>query len=166
MIASILSKYYLNKHLPKIVVSLDESDEYQITREKFLQYWIHNLSLSHRKQALCFFMEELIELVNKTNNRLLCRDLVKNLEKPIKLEEEADQDDRYQLLNMFEMLWNIDSQNNGENISFNEKTTKAKGHALMIKEEYLKDDSRMISICEKLREPGDFLNAINPPFNK
>ena len=49
LISSILSKYYLNKHLPKIVVSLDESDEYQITREKFLQYWNHNLSLSHRK---------------------------------------------------------------------------------------------------------------------
>tara|TARA_B110000305_G_C19380306_1_gene609239 strand:- start:1096 stop:1386 length:291 start_codon:yes stop_codon:yes gene_type:complete len=84
--------------------------------------------------------------------------------------EEADLDDKYQLLNMFEMLWNIDSQNNGENATLNEKTaTKSKelrGHALMIKEEYLKDDSRMISICEKLREPGDFLNAKNPSNNK
>ena len=84
LIASILSKYYLNKHLPKIVVQLNESDS-QITREKFLQYWNHNLSLSHRKQALCFFMEELIELVNKTNDRLLRKELVKNLENSIKL---------------------------------------------------------------------------------
>lgn len=76
--------------------------------------------------------------------------------------DEADLDDKYQLLNMFEMLWNIDSQS--ENPSIAEKTTKTKelrGHALMIKEEYLKDDSKMISICEKLREPGDFLNAKN-----
>lgn len=36
----------------------------------------------------------------------------------------------------------------------------------MIKEEYLKDDSRMIGICEKLREPGDFLNAKNPLQNE
>ena len=82
--------------------------------------------------------------------------------------DEADLDDKYQLLNMFEMLWNIDSQNQSENSGPDEKTAKTKelrGHALMIKEEYLKDDSKMISICEKLREPGDFLNAKNQTCN-
>lgn len=61
---------------------------------------------------MCFFMEEIVEMVNKTNSRLLYEDLVcniKNKENGNKLETSMDdEEDKYQLLNVFEMLWNVD----------------------------------------------------------
>ena len=63
--------------------------------------------------SLCFFSKELIDLVNKTNSKLLYADfLLKNTSTESKnksaIVASTDQDD-YTLLNTFEMLWNIDS---------------------------------------------------------
>ena len=66
------------------------------------------MTLQHRKQALCFFMPELIDLVNKTNSRLLYGDLVKSISRSKSQELSADDENLYQLLNVFEMLWNVD----------------------------------------------------------
>ena len=39
---------------------------------------MHILSLTHRQQASCFAMSELVYLINKTNGRLLYEDLLRN----------------------------------------------------------------------------------------
>lgn len=77
-------------------------------------------------------MSELIDLVNKTNSRLLYDDLVKTISK--KSQDDADQ---YQLLNTFEMLWNVEKS---------EQNKAFKGHALTVKEEYL-DSDKLVQIC-------------------
>lgn len=77
-------------------------------------------------------MPELIELVNKTNSRLLYDDLVKSISKR---EASSDDADQYQLLNTFEMLWNVDKTQEAE-----EEKKSFKGHALTVKEEYLESD--------------------------
>ena len=74
-------------------------------------------------------MPELIDLVNKTNSRLLYDDLVKSINK----REPGDDADQYQLLNTFEMLWNVEKTAVEQDKSF-------KGHALTVKEEYLESD--------------------------
>lgn len=53
-------------------------------------------------------MPELIDLVNKTNSRLLYDDLVKSISRSKSQELSADDENLYQLLNVFEMLWNVD----------------------------------------------------------
>ena len=53
-------------------------------------------------------MPELIDLVNKTNSRLLYGDLVKSISRSKSQELSADDENLYQLLNVFEMLWNVD----------------------------------------------------------
>ena len=65
-------------------------------------------------------MPELIELVNKTNSRLLYDDIV----------HKKSTDQEFQLLNTLEMLWNVEKS----------EQDKFKGHALTVKEEFLDDD--------------------------
>ena len=55
-------------------------------------------------------MPELIDLVNKTNSRLLYDDLVKSISRSKSQEFSADDENLYQLLNVFEMLWNVDNE--------------------------------------------------------
>jgi hypothetical protein len=55
-----------------------------------------------------FFSKDLIELVNKTNNRLLYCDLLSKKSSSSQPEANQSQQD-YQLLNAFEMLWNIEN---------------------------------------------------------
>jgi hypothetical protein len=50
-------------------------------------------------------MSEIVELVNKTNARLLYESLL-NIEHP----SEKSNNDDYELLNVFEMLWNVESK--------------------------------------------------------
>lgn len=54
-------------------------------------------------------MPELVDLVNKTNARLLYQSLLSNISKPATKESDssADVDREYELLNAFEMLWNV-----------------------------------------------------------
>ena len=52
-------------------------------------------------------MDELVELVNKTNARLLYKSLMENLQKAKTSVEEEEADEEYELLNVFEMLWNV-----------------------------------------------------------
>jgi hypothetical protein len=78
-----------------------------------MKYWTSELSIIHKKQALCFFMDEIVEMVNKTNSRLLYDDLISNIKnKSAKeaLQSQSNDDDKYQLLNVFEMLWNVDNE--------------------------------------------------------
>jgi hypothetical protein len=63
-------------------------------------------------------MDEIVEMVNKTNSRLLYDDLISNIKnKSAKeaLQSTANDDDKYQLLNVFEMLWNVDNEAHEEN---------------------------------------------------
>jgi hypothetical protein len=83
-------------------------------------------------------MPELIDLVNKTNSRLLYDDLVK-----ISKRDASEDADQYQLLNTFEMLWNVDKSPSNEH---DEDKKSFKGHALTVKEEFLESD-RLVTIC-------------------
>lgn len=80
-------------------------------------------------------MSELVDLVNKTNARLLYQSLLKNLSK-----SETSNEDEYELLNVFEMLWNVMGNKDHEQ-SLQEESKddnkEIKGHALCIKPEYL-----------------------------
>ena len=44
---------------------------------------------------MCFFMEELVEMVNKTNSRLLYEDLVTNIKNKQKGLLENDDEEKY-----------------------------------------------------------------------
>lgn len=66
--------------------------------------------------SLCFLQKELIEIVNKTNTRLLYAQYFEKLEKEGRQRVsnaetivDAKEDD-YKLLNAFEMLWNLDQK--------------------------------------------------------
>jgi hypothetical protein len=67
-IKSLFSKHFLQR-LPKITIPL------KITLPEFKQYWDKS-SFTLKKNSLCFFSKELIDFVNKTNNRLLYNDLL------------------------------------------------------------------------------------------
>ena len=110
---------------------------------------------------MCFFMEELVEMVNKTNSRLLYEDLVTNIKNKDRSILDQDDEEKYQLLNVFEMLWNVDPSQQllqFEQTSHDEpsKTKNIKGHALTVKEEYLDADKngrcKLIDICERVRK--------------
>lgn len=101
----LLSKHFVQHVLPNLVFPI--SHPVIITQESFSTYWQNELTLSHRKQSMCFFMEEVIEMVNKTNSRLLYEDLVTNIKNKDKMKVDDDED-KYMLLNVFEMLWNVD----------------------------------------------------------
>jgi hypothetical protein len=121
----LLSKHFISNHLPKLIFALEPSDltkerkkgQFIVNKQSFKKYWIEKLSVQHRKQALYFFMPELIELVNKTNSRLLYSDLVQsislqkeNSDKPL----EEQNENEYHLLNVFEMLWNVDKSKSSD----------------------------------------------------
>tara|TARA_B110000285_G_C14570688_1_gene357686 strand:- start:185 stop:346 length:162 start_codon:yes stop_codon:yes gene_type:complete len=44
-----------------------------------MKYWTSELSITHKKQALCFLMDEIVDMVNKTNSRLLYDDLISSI---------------------------------------------------------------------------------------
>ena len=108
-----MPKRFVSHQLPKLVFEVSNSSKegFTVSREEFLNYWLDTLSQHHRKQALCFFTQDLIDLVNKTNSRLLCKDLIsKHLTEEAKQVSTEDDDDKYQLLNAFEMLWNVNEK--------------------------------------------------------
>ena len=96
---SLLSKHFVQR-LPKVFIPV------QVTYEVFSQFW-EKCPLSLKRNALVFFSKDLIELVNKTNNRLLYCDLLSK--KSSGSQENVTQQQDYQLLNAFEMLWNIEN---------------------------------------------------------
>ena len=138
----IVSKHFALNHLPKIVFPLEKCScepvlgPFWVSQSSFRTYWHGCLTAQHRKQSLCFFMPELIDLVNKTNSRLLYDDLVKSLN--VSKREASDDADQYQLLNTFEMLWNVDKTSPIQEQEEDKKSFK--GHALTVKEEFLESD--------------------------
>jgi hypothetical protein len=110
-LSSLLSKHFISHVLPKLVFPI--SSPFDVSQKAFMKYWTSELSIIHKKQALCFFMDEIVEMVNKTNSRLLYDDLISNIKnKSAKeaLQSQSNDDDKYQLLNVFEMLWNVDNE--------------------------------------------------------
>ena len=157
-LSSLLTKHFVQHALPKIVFPI--SSPFDVTQASFLKYWNNQLSMIHKKQALCFFMDEIVEMVNKTNSRLLYDDIISNIRnksnKPI-----SSDDDKYQLLDAFEMLWNVDDKITNED---GKELKGIKGHALTVKEEYLEinDDAKsclLIQICDRIRNNSSFLES-------
>ena len=111
-----LSKYFINRVLP------DKSQTLQIEKEKVIKFWATACSREFRLTSMCFFSRELIELVNKTNSKLLYAELLtKATEQQAqqiqskKVKEDANNklaetEEDYSLLNAFEMLWNVDNE--------------------------------------------------------
>ena len=64
-----LSKHFVTKILPKIAEPLEAE------RSDIYSFW-QDCSKEFKQSSLCFFSEELIELVDKTNNKLLCAELL------------------------------------------------------------------------------------------
>lgn len=64
----LLSKHFVQR-LPKVCIPVDFS------LEQFNAYW-EKCPLSLKRNSLVFFSKELIDLVNKTNSRLLYCDLL------------------------------------------------------------------------------------------
>lgn len=65
---NLLSRHFVQR-LPKI------SHPISVTREAFLAFW-DKCPLSLKRSSLVFFNKELIDFVNKTNNKLLYCDLL------------------------------------------------------------------------------------------
>ena len=64
-----LSKHFTTKILPKIAEPLD-------AKKSDIKVFWESCSKEFKQSSLCFFSEELIELVDKTNNKLLCAELL------------------------------------------------------------------------------------------
>ena len=144
-----LLRQFFNKHflqkLPKI------SQNISFSREDFLSFWT-SLPDYTKQQSLIFFSKDLIQLVNKTNTKLLCSEVV-NKKKNNASESSKD----YQLLNAFEMLWNIDNSKGQEKGALNhlvealshqtakEISNHVEGHALVVKDEFVK---HILQFCE------------------
>ena len=95
----LVSKHFIQR-LPKVSIPVS------ITQQSFLQYW-ERCPLATKRSSLVFFSKDLIEFVNKTNNRLLYCDLLHKKQQASQGAAAGSQD--YQLLNAFEMLWNIEN---------------------------------------------------------
>ena len=67
LLKGILGRHFMLENLPKLVeIAPDE-----MSRATFRDYWVEKLSMSHRQQASCFAMPELVSVVNTVNSRLL-----------------------------------------------------------------------------------------------
>ena len=64
-----LSKHFVTKILPKIAEPIDAS------KAEIQAYW-DACSKEFKLSSLCFFSQELIDLVNKTNNKLLYAEIL------------------------------------------------------------------------------------------
>ena len=64
-----LSKHFTMKMLPKLAEPIDA------TKENIEAYWL-DCSKEFKLSSLCFFSQELIDLVNKTNQKLLYAELL------------------------------------------------------------------------------------------
>ncbi|TNV82591.1 hypothetical protein FGO68_gene6089 [Halteria grandinella] len=105
----LLSKHFVQR-LPKISIPIS------VNYEQFIQFW-ERCPLSLKRSSLVFFDKELIDFVNKTNNKLLYCDLLQKKQQAgatSSQQAEATQQD-YQLLNAFEMLWNIENNSSQPN---------------------------------------------------
>ena len=151
-LSDLVSPHFQNNILPKLVFPV--SHPFVVTQKSFLDYFMKVLSLSHRQHSLCFFMSDLVDMVNKTNGRLLYESLLSNIEQA----RSTDDEDKYQLLSVFEMLWNVDSKAN--NCLEDETGKTIKGHALTVKEEFLEGTSTclLFEICTRVR------NAVGQSF--
>ena len=75
----------------KIVTKLGglvKSAPKELNRDSFKDYWLQQLSQSHRQHACCFMMQELVQLVNDVNANLLHAELIMNLVEPGSQEKE------------------------------------------------------------------------------
>jgi hypothetical protein len=100
-IKHIFSKHFLQR-LPKITLSID------VNLKDFKGYW-DKCAFTLKKNSLCFFSKDLIDFVNKTNNKLLCNDLLQRNKSSATTTLSLPAKD-FVLLNAFEMLWNIESE--------------------------------------------------------
>ena len=96
----VLSKHFIKALFAKIAVPI------KADRSSILQYW-QSCPKNLKHTSLCFFSKELIELVNNTNTKLLYADF---LIKTNRGKQETSADDGYELLNAFELLWNVEGQ--------------------------------------------------------
>lgn len=119
-----LSKHFVTKMLPELAEPIETS------KEDVYAYW-ESCSKEFKLSSLCFFSQDLIDLVNKTNSKLLYAQLLAKASESAKKQRstshqgqssqsstpdqsarcEQDQDDEgdFSLLNAFEMLWNVES---------------------------------------------------------
>ena len=65
---ALVSKHFVQR-LPKLTIPV------AVTEETFIGYW-DKCPLSIKRNSLIFFSKDLIDFVNKTNNRLLYCDLL------------------------------------------------------------------------------------------
>lgn len=65
---ALVSKHFIQR-LPKVSIPVS------MTYESFRAYW-DRCPVSIKRSSLVFFSKDLIDLVNKTNNRLLYSDLL------------------------------------------------------------------------------------------
>ena len=64
-----LSKHFVAKLLPRL------AEPIEVNREEVFAYWEAS-SKEFKLSSLCFFSQELIDLVNKTNSKLLYAQLL------------------------------------------------------------------------------------------
>ena len=76
-LAALFSPHFKAQTLPKLVFQV--SHPFVVTRAEFEEYFLKILSIEHRQHALYFFMTEIVEMVNKTNGRLLYEDILSSL---------------------------------------------------------------------------------------
>ena len=110
---AMLSKHFVNKILPGISEPLDA------TKETIELFW-KSSTKEFKVNSLSFFSPELIDLVNKTNSKLLYAELLAKASEQVQRKKrlqaigaaktetksiDGDDDEDYSLLNAFEMLW-------------------------------------------------------------
>ena len=65
-----LSKFFITRVLPQGGQSI------QIDTDKVLHFWNKKCSKEFKLTSMCFFSKELIDIVNKTNSKLLYAELL------------------------------------------------------------------------------------------
>lgn len=97
----ILSKHFVKSLFAKVAVPI-KADRHAVT-----SYW-KSCPQNLKHTSLCFFSKELIELVNNTNTKLLYANFLIKTNKA--RSSVLSEDSNYNLLNAFELLWNVDGQ--------------------------------------------------------
>ena len=64
------------------------SEPFIVKKSEFMQYFMTVLTFQHRQTSLCFFMPEIVNFVNKVNERLFYESILQNLDQKDKKVDE------------------------------------------------------------------------------
>ena len=103
VLQKLISKHFLSQVFQKLAIPVS------VKISDFKLYW-DKRTTTEKQNDLCFFSKDMIEVINKTNSRLLLAEYIsKSRQLSINPSpQKVHKDEEYKLLNALELLWSVD----------------------------------------------------------